>query len=153
MDTALNDAAFRLVSHSQVTIDANFRAPRTDEARLVALRVQFRDARPEAIAEALERARLLEDTAIQMADAFRGRATVRTGRRLPARRSPSDARASRMPATAGPSTTGSRRRGSSLPVPHFAFSVTSAAWPPFTSSVTGPASSPSEPGFGRPVRM
>ena len=39
MDTALNDAAFRLVSHSQVTIDANFRAPRTDEARLAALRI------------------------------------------------------------------------------------------------------------------
>ena len=72
MDTDLNDAAFRLVSHSQVTIDANFRAPRTDEARLAALRVQFRDASPEAIAEALERARHLEDTAIQMADAFRG---------------------------------------------------------------------------------
>ncbi len=72
MDTALNDAVFRLVTHSQVTIDANFRAPRTDEARLAALRVQFRDARPEAIAEALERARLLEETAIEMADAFRG---------------------------------------------------------------------------------
>ena len=72
MDTALNDAAFRLVSHSQVTIDANFHGPRTDEACLAALRVQFGDARPEAIAEALERARLLEDAAIQMADAFRG---------------------------------------------------------------------------------
>src|SRR3954466_13735406 len=72
MDTALNDAAFRLVSHSRVTIDANFRAPGTDDARLAALRAQFRDAGPGAIAEALERARLLEDTAIQMADAFRG---------------------------------------------------------------------------------
>ena len=78
MDTALNDAAFRLVSHSQVTIDANFRAPRTDEARRSALRVQFRDARSEEIAEALERARLLEDTAIQMADAFRGPGDGRT---------------------------------------------------------------------------
>ena len=72
MDTALDDAVFLLVAHSQVTIDANFRAPRTDEARLAALRVQFRDARPEAIAESLERARLLEETATWMADAFRG---------------------------------------------------------------------------------
>jgi hypothetical protein len=72
MDTDLNDAAFRLVSHSRVTIDANFRAPRTDEACLAALPVQFRDARPEAIAEALERARLLEDAATRMADASRG---------------------------------------------------------------------------------
>ncbi len=72
MDTTSNDAAYRLISHSQVTIDANYRAPWTDETRLAALRVRFRDARPEAIAESLERARLLEETATWMADAFRG---------------------------------------------------------------------------------
>ena len=49
----------------------------------------------------------------------------------------------------GRSSCGSRPRNREGP--HFAFSVTSAAWPPFRSTVTGSVSSPSEPGFGRPV--
>jgi hypothetical protein len=36
--------------------------------------------------------------------------------------------------------------------PHLAFSVTSHAWPPFRSTVTGSVSSASEPRFGRPRR-
>jgi hypothetical protein len=132
MDTSLNDAAYRLISHSQVTIDANFRAPRTDEARRSALRVRFRDARSEEVAEAMEHARLLEDTAIRMADAFRGPGDGTRKLRL-----------------------GSQRQvhGDAEVTSHFAFSLTSSAWPPLTSIVTGPTSSLSEPGFGRPVRM
>jgi hypothetical protein len=79
MDTALNDAAFRLVSRSLVNIDANLRAPGTDDARLAALRVQFPDADPGEIAGAHDRALRLEETAIRMADAFRGPGDGRHG--------------------------------------------------------------------------
>ena len=68
----MKDGAFRLVSHSLVTIDANIRAPRSDEARLAALRVEFPRHDPREIAEALVRARRLERTALEMADVFRG---------------------------------------------------------------------------------
>jgi hypothetical protein len=49
MDTALLDAAFRLVSHSITTIEAQFHPFTTDEARLAQLRSQF----PELDAQAL----------------------------------------------------------------------------------------------------
>lgn len=72
MDTSLNDAAFRLISHSRIAVDANTRALRTDEARLDALGVMFPHAVPKEIAEAQERAMRLVATAIEMADIFRG---------------------------------------------------------------------------------
>jgi hypothetical protein len=44
MDTALPDAAFRLVSHSITTIEARIHALTTDEACLAELRRQFPQA-------------------------------------------------------------------------------------------------------------
>jgi hypothetical protein len=79
MDTTLNDAAFRLVSRSLASIDANLRAPQTDEERLSALRARFPDAEPGEIAAAHARAIRLEETAIAMADAFRGPGDGRHG--------------------------------------------------------------------------
>lgn len=79
MNTALNDAAFRLISHSLMVVDANIRAPRTGETRLAALRVLSPDAAPKEITEAHERALRLEATAIEMADGFRGQGDGRHG--------------------------------------------------------------------------
>ena len=72
MGTALNDAAFRLVSHSMASVDADIRAPGDDEERRSALRRQFPDVTTEALDAAIALARRLEDLAIELADAHRG---------------------------------------------------------------------------------
>src|SRR5262245_37561914 len=78
MDTDLNDAAFRLVSHSLLSIDANLHAM-TDEAWVDALRRQFPGRASREITEALALAQRVEQTALEMANAFRGSADSRKG--------------------------------------------------------------------------
>jgi hypothetical protein len=72
MSTALFDAAFRLVSHSLAVQDGGTRAPRTADDRLAALRAEFPDADPAAVADAYVRAQLLEAVALALGDADRG---------------------------------------------------------------------------------
>jgi hypothetical protein len=67
VETTLYDAAFRLISHSQVSIDTHLRAPVTDEDLHAALRSQFPGAGPDMIGQAIVAARELEGSAIEMA--------------------------------------------------------------------------------------
>jgi hypothetical protein len=71
MDTALLDAAFRLVSRSITSIEARFHSLTTDEARLAELRRQFPQTDVQAVQEAYARAQRLEEVAIEMADGAR----------------------------------------------------------------------------------
>ena len=71
MDTALLDAAFRLVSHSVTSIEARFPDLTTDESRLAELGRQFPQADAQAVREAYARARRLEEVAVDMAHAAR----------------------------------------------------------------------------------
>ena len=72
MDTALLDAAFRLVSHSLTVQEARFHPLTTDEARLNELRKQFPASDLQTLKEAHVRAQRLEEAAIDMADKARG---------------------------------------------------------------------------------
>jgi hypothetical protein len=75
VDTALLDAAFRLVSHS-LTSGGSLRS---DDARLAELRRQFPRSDAQALQQAYARARQLEEVAIEMADADRGPGDGRRG--------------------------------------------------------------------------
>jgi hypothetical protein len=79
MDTALLDAAFRLVSHSITSQEARFHPLATNEARLAELRSQFPQLDARALKEAYARAQRLEELAIEMADADRGPGDGRSG--------------------------------------------------------------------------
>ena len=72
MDTALLDAAFRLVSHSLTMQEARFQPLTTDDACLHELRKQFPASDLQTLKEAHVRARRLEEAAIDMADKARG---------------------------------------------------------------------------------
>jgi hypothetical protein len=79
METALLDAAFRLVSHSITSIESRFHALTTDEACLAELRRQFPQFDAQALKEAYAHAQRLEEIAIEMADAERGPGDGRRG--------------------------------------------------------------------------
>jgi small-conductance mechanosensitive channel len=72
MDTALLNAAFRLLSHSVTKQVARFNLLTTDDARLTELRKQFPESDPQTLKEAHTRAQRLEEVAIAMADLARG---------------------------------------------------------------------------------
>jgi hypothetical protein len=84
MDTALLDAAFRLVSHSIASMEARSPALTTDEARVAELRRQFPHADAQALQEADARARRLEEVAIEMADTARNQWKGQSGPALDA---------------------------------------------------------------------
>jgi hypothetical protein len=71
METALLDAAFRLVSHSITVLKARLHALTTDEARLAELSRQFPQADVQSLQEAYACAQRLEEVAIEMADTAR----------------------------------------------------------------------------------
>jgi hypothetical protein len=75
MDTALLDAAFRLVSHSIISIEGRVHPLTTVEARLAELGRQFPHADAHTIEEAHARAQRLEEVAIEMADEARNQRT------------------------------------------------------------------------------
>jgi hypothetical protein len=79
METALLDAAFRLVSHSITSIEARFHSLTTDEARLAELRKQFPQTDAQAVQVAFARARRLEEVAVEMADAARNQRKDQSG--------------------------------------------------------------------------
>ena len=85
MDTALLDAAFRLVSHSITSIEARFHALTTDDARVAELRRQFPQADAQAVQEAYARAQRLEEMAIEMADTVRNQRKGQSGPELETR--------------------------------------------------------------------
>ncbi len=72
METALTDAAFRLVSHSLEKERSGIQPFASDETRLMALRQQFPSVDPVVIAESYAQAVELGETAIQLADAEQG---------------------------------------------------------------------------------
>src|SRR5437763_4844577 len=79
MDTALLDAAFRLVSFTLATRDARLNPPETDEERRAELHGQFPDADPRALDDALDRARRLLAVAAELADRERGPRNAHSG--------------------------------------------------------------------------
>ena len=109
MDTALLDAAFRLVSHSITSIEARFPALTTEEGRLAELGRRFPQAGARAIQEAFARARRLEELAIDMADAARNQSGGPSGPALDAQ-----ALAERCPGFSGESYTWAINDGFSL---------------------------------------
>jgi hypothetical protein len=85
VDTALLDAAFRLVSHSITSIEGPSHPLTTDEARMAELRRQFPQADAHALREACARAWRLEEVAIEMADVARNQRDSESGQVLDAR--------------------------------------------------------------------
>ncbi len=71
MNTALNDAAFRLISHSLASQDQNNSSPRTEETLCDALSISFPEATADEISAAFVIARSLEDRAIAIAGTLR----------------------------------------------------------------------------------
>jgi hypothetical protein len=72
METALLDAAFRLVSWTLASLDARINPPATDDARRAELHRQFPDADPRALDDALDRAYRLLTVATELVDRQRG---------------------------------------------------------------------------------
>lgn len=72
METALLDAAFRLVSHSLIVQEARLHPLITDDARLAELQRLFPESDSQALKEAYASAQRLEEVAIEMADLARG---------------------------------------------------------------------------------
>ena len=79
METAVLDAAFRLVSHSITSIEARFGSLTTDKARMAELRRQFPQADAQALEEAYARAQRLEEVAIEVAETARNQLRDQSG--------------------------------------------------------------------------
>jgi hypothetical protein len=79
VETALLDAAFRLVSHSVSVQEARSPALTTDDARLAELRKEFPEVDSQVLKHAFAWAQRLEQVALEMADLARGQRNDNSG--------------------------------------------------------------------------